>query len=152
MTVQSSLCKTPTGMRRTDSGSDNTTCLLPRANHKGYAVKILQKLAVAAVVAGAAVVNVAMPAYAIDDVDCADRSDFLMIQLPDRTQCYANAGMMMVSLVSPEVISTGNNDVQLIYFTTSGEQKDMELTRNTVLRRADNDIPYIPLIKQITIR
>lgn len=109
-----------------------------------------RKFAAAVGGASAVVPGAAMPAQAVNEADCARRSDFPAIRLPQRRVCHANAGVMDVALVSPEVISSGDNDVRLTFRSTSGDHRVSELLEFTTISRSSG-LPRIPRAARIEI-
>ncbi|MEV6385658.1 beta/gamma crystallin domain-containing protein [Streptomyces sp. NPDC051773] len=68
----------------------------------------------------AATVATALPAHAINRVDCGDRSDFLYFEVDGLNPCFANAGTIDVAIYGVGWMNTGNNEVSFKYRTVLG--------------------------------
>ncbi|MBE4738202.1 MULTISPECIES: beta/gamma crystallin domain-containing protein [Streptomyces] len=68
----------------------------------------------------AATVATALPAHAINRVDCGDRSDFLYFEVNGLNPCFANAGTIDVAIYGVGWMNTGNNEVSFKYRTVQG--------------------------------
>ncbi|MDX2555897.1 MULTISPECIES: beta/gamma crystallin domain-containing protein [Streptomyces] len=71
-------------------------------------------------VALAATVATALPAHAINRVDCGERSDFLYFEVDGVNPCFANAGTIDVAIYGVGWMNTGNNEVSFTYRTVLG--------------------------------
>ncbi|MGW1146267.1 beta/gamma crystallin domain-containing protein [Streptomyces sp. NPDC002454] len=88
--------------------------------------RITRSLAVT--IAATAAVTIAMPAgnaYAINEVPCGNRTDFLKVWShhawgPTSVDCYANGGKIAFGNWWVDRISTGNNDI--IYHDANGSK------------------------------
>lgn len=67
-----------------------------------------------------ATVATALPAHAINRVDCGGRNDFLYFEVDGVNPCFANAGTIDVAIYGVGWMSTGNNEVSIKYRTVLG--------------------------------
>jgi hypothetical protein len=114
-------------------------------------LKTVRKMAIAMAAAGAVALSLPTPAYAINEVPCGDRLDFLKVRLPSRDHCFANAGPMAVDLRDPVGIAGGNNNAIINYVDGAGRLQSIRVNKNQVLRRIDGTLPHIPRIYEIRI-
>ncbi|WP_045556025.1 beta/gamma crystallin domain-containing protein [Streptomyces sp. FxanaA7] len=87
--------------------------------HRSLARRTLRFAAVTGA-ALAATVATALPAHAINRVDCGDRSDFLYFEVNGLNPCFANAGTIDVAIYGVGWMNTGNNEVSFKYRTVQG--------------------------------
>lgn len=78
------------------------------------------QLAGVAVAALATTVATALPAHAINRVDCGSGVDFLYFEVDGVNPCFANAGTINVAIYGVGWMDTGNNEVSLKYRTVLG--------------------------------
>ncbi|MFF7281442.1 beta/gamma crystallin domain-containing protein [Streptomyces griseorubiginosus] len=83
-------------------------------------VRRAQRLAGVTGAALTATVATALPAHAINRVDCAGRNDFFYFEVDGVNPCFANAGTMDVAIYGVGWTSTGNNEVSFKYRTVLG--------------------------------
>ncbi|MEV5413295.1 hypothetical protein AB0K60_31235 [Thermopolyspora sp. NPDC052614] len=114
-------------------------------------MKTVKKIAVAMATAGALALGLSTPAHAINEVDCGDRTDFLLVRLPSSDHCFANAGPIGVDLRDPVLIWGGNNDAIINYVDRVGRGDSIRVNRGQLLRRVDGSLPDIPRIYEIRI-
>lgn len=69
---------------------------------------ILKLLPLTAICSFGATFCVAIPAHAIDRVDCGQRSDYTKV-VSDVSTCWANAGSTVVELYNVTAVEGGNN-------------------------------------------
>ncbi|MET8976204.1 beta/gamma crystallin domain-containing protein [Streptomyces sp. NPDC004539] len=80
----------------------------------------MRRLAGVTIAALATTLATALPAHAINRVDCGDRSDFLYFEVDGANPCFANAGTIDVAIYGIGWMSTGNNEVSIKYRTVLG--------------------------------
>lgn len=78
------------------------------------------QLAGVAVAALATTVATALPAQAINRVDCGNYGEFLYFETDGTDPCFANAGTMNVAIYGVGWMNTGNNEVSIKYRTVMG--------------------------------
>ncbi|UUU23073.1 beta/gamma crystallin domain-containing protein [Streptomyces sp. DSM 40750] len=80
----------------------------------------LMRLAGVAAAALATTVATALPAHAINRVDCASGNDFLYFEVDGVNPCFANAGTINVAIYGVGWMDTNNNEVSFKYRTVLG--------------------------------
>ncbi len=78
------------------------------------------QLAGVAVASLATTVATALPAHAINRVDCDALADFLYFESDGTNPCFANAGTINVAIYGVGWMDTGNNEVSIKYRTVLG--------------------------------
>ncbi|ALG12004.1 beta/gamma crystallin domain-containing protein [Kibdelosporangium phytohabitans] len=80
----------------------------------------LKRLAVTTVVTAGMMTAIAAPAFAISEVGCGGRNDFLKVQYATgggwgSARCFANAGAQGVNIGGAYQVDSGNNKVTVNY-------------------------------------